>query len=219
MATKEYASELEEMKDLMELKDMMRWGDEDDEYTTRVALINKKWLNILKKECKGKGKPPPKDDEEDTERVHFDKTKVLHTDKQSQDFTQVREALTKFRKGTWKVPSKSRGNNLWRHYILVDAKGGEQHFKVVLKDNKYQFFGGVASGKPIPDSDSQDSDAEGAGAAPDAEAAVEEVPSPEDTSARRKGKGGKRKPTVPEEAAQAAPKAAKGGKQSKKRAR
>ena len=219
MATKEYASELEEMKDLMELKDMMRWGDEDDEYTTRVALINKKWLNILKKECKGKGKPPPKDDEEDTERVHFDKTKVLHTDKQSQDFTQVREALTKFRKGTWKVPSKSRGNNLWRHYILVDAKGGEQHFKVVLKDNKYQFFGGVASGKPIPDSDSQDSDAEAAEADPEPEAAVAEVPSPEDTSARRKGKGAKRKPTDPEEAAQAAPKVAKGGKQSKKRAR
>jgi hypothetical protein len=41
----------------------------------------------------------------------------------------------------------------------------------------------------------------------------------EDTSARRKGKGAKRKPTGDEEAVQAAPKAAKGGKHGKKRAR
>ena len=121
----------------------------------------------------GKGKAPPKEDaEEYTERVHFDKTKVLHTDSKSEDFTQVKEALTKFRKGSWKLPSKSRGNNVWRHYIHVDANGGEHHFK----DNKYQFFGGVASGKPIPDSDSQDSEGEAADGAPEAEAADAQVP-------------------------------------------
>ena len=197
----------------------MKWESEDEEFTKRKDLVGKKWLKHLKDECKGTVKAAKKDVEEYTEKVRFDLSNVVHTDKKSKDFNQVKEALAKFKKGTWKLPSKSRGNHLWRHYIHVDAKGLENHFKVVNKGDQYEFFAGIATGKPIPDSDSQESDGNDDGGDPDVVPAAMPADAPKDTSKDKGKKKGKDKDSDRAQADEAGPSGAQAGKAGKKRRR
>ena len=54
MEVVEYASEHDEVKDLLDMKKTLKWGDEDEKYLERLELIQKKWL---KRRCSAVNRP------------------------------------------------------------------------------------------------------------------------------------------------------------------
>ena len=55
-----YASEHDEVKDLLEMKKTLKWADDDDKFLERLELIQKKWLKKLKQAATGKVKTEAK---------------------------------------------------------------------------------------------------------------------------------------------------------------
>ena len=206
MATKEYHTELEEVQDLMELKNTLGWDDQDPAYTSRLKIINQKWLKKLKQEGKQKAIHISESDKaEPEEKVKWHMDQVVHVDKKSKDFAQVKACLDSFIKGDWKVPKKARGNDKWRHYICVDSKGKEKHFKVVKAEKGYNFYGGMAWGKPLPESDPDSDDSDGQDGAGDAGASAKPTNKAKDTPGVSSAKPVKKRASEAAKAAQAGP--------------
>ena len=82
MEVVEYASEHDEVKDLLEMKKSLKWGDEDEKFLERLELIQKKWLKKLKLAAAGKvkteAKPPAA---QPVGHMKWDDHKVVYTDK------------------------------------------------------------------------------------------------------------------------------------------
>ena len=95
-------------------------------------------------------------------------------------------------------------------------QGVENHFKVVKKGDKYEFFAGTASGKPIPDSDSQEGDSDGDSDGAGDEVASVPVPPSTDTQAKKKGKRAQDKASDQDKADEAGPSGVQAGRRVKK---
>ena len=108
----EYASEHGEVKDLLDMKKSLKWADEDEKFLERPELIQKKWIKKLKQAANGKvkteAKPPAA---QPVGHMKWDDHKVVHTDKKSKEFDQVKKNLGKYREGKWGNPKgRTRGN-------------------------------------------------------------------------------------------------------------
>ena len=219
MEVVEYASEHDEVKDLLDMKKSLKWGDEDEKYLERLELIQKKWLKKLKQAANGKvkteAKPPAA---QPVGHMKWDDLKVVYTDKKSKEFHQVKKDLGKYREGKWGNPKgRTRGNGSWRHYVHTDAQGVESHIKVLKKEKGFEFFTGLVSGVLMPDTDSEKEDKDAESEAEEAGSPPKSIAPAPDTDALPASRNRKRKASDQAEAPEAAPGKPKGKAAKKKR--
>jgi hypothetical protein len=214
-----YASEHDEVKDLLEMKKSLKWGDEDEKFLERLELIQKKWLKKLKLAAAGKvkteAKPPAA---QPVGHMKWDDHKVVYTDKKSKEFDQVKKNLGKYREGKWGNPKgRTRGNGFWRHYVHTDAQGVESHIKVLKKEKGFEFVTGLVSGVLIPETDSEKEDNDAVSEAEEAASPAKSIAPAPDTDALPASGKRKRKASGQAEAPEAAPGKPKGKAAKKKR--
>jgi hypothetical protein len=204
-----YASEHDEVKDLLEMKKSLKWGDEDEKFLERLELIQKKWLKKLKLAAAGKvkteAKPPAA---QPVGHMKWDDHKVVYTEKN----------LGKYREGKWGNPKgRTRGNGFWRHYVHTDAQGVESHIKVLKKEKGFEFVTGLVSGVLIPETDSEKEDKDAVSEAEEAASPAKSIAPAPDTDALPASGKRKRKASGQAEAPEAAPGKPKGKAAKKKR--
>ena len=219
MEVVEYASEHDEVKDLLEMKKSLKWGDEDEKYLERLELIQKKWLKKLKQAANGKvkteAKPPAA---QPVGHMKWDDHKVVYTDKKSKEFDQVKKNLGKYREGKWGNPKgRTRGNGFWRHYVHTDAQGVESHIKVLKKEKGFEFVTGLVSGVLIPETDSEKEDKDAVSEAEEAASPAKSIAPAPDTNAPPAARKRSRKGSDQAEAPEAAPGDGQASKAKKKR--
>ena len=185
MADTAAMTELEELKELMQIKALYGWDDEDPTFLAKRNIIKKKYLSQAKSDLKkltvgDKGGPSVKN-----EGPKFSEWEHVVTFK-AKSFDSAYGKLEEVAAGTWKADKWSRGgvvtydsqkNCNWKRRMTTDGK----HFARIIEVNdKYVIQRGIlASGVAENDAEAEtttDGPVEGQGA-DDVEASEDERPS------------------------------------------